>query len=57
MAHKINSDCVKCGSCAPVCPVEAITEGDSQYEINPSLCIDCGACAAVCPVGAISPEE
>ncbi|MBP2664231.1 MAG: fer [Firmicutes bacterium] len=57
MAYKISSECVQCGSCAPVCPVEAISEGDTQYEIDPGVCIDCGACAAVCPVDAISPAE
>lgn len=55
MAYKINNECVKCGACASVCPVGAISEGDSQYIIDPDLCIDCGACAEVCPVGAISP--
>ncbi|MDF2569306.1 MAG: fer [Sporomusa sp.] len=57
MAYKINSECIKCGACAAVCPVDAISEGDAQYDIDPGLCIDCGACAAVCPVGAISPGE
>ncbi|HWR45032.1 DUF362 domain-containing protein [Sporomusa sp.] len=57
MAYKINSECIKCGACASVCPVEAISEDDTQYVIDPGLCIDCGACAAVCPVGAISPGE
>lgn len=57
MAYKINTDCIKCGACAPVCPVGAISEGDSQYNIDPETCIDCGACAEVCPVGAISPNS
>ncbi len=57
MAYKIDSECIKCGACASVCPVEAISDGDTQYVIDPGLCIDCGACAAVCPVGAISPGE
>lgn len=57
MAYNINAECIKCGACAPVCPVEAISEGDTQYEIDPGLCIDCGACAAVCPVEAIHPGE
>ena len=57
MAYKIDSECIKCGACASVCPVEAIADGDTQYVIDPGLCIDCGACAAVCPVGAISPGE
>lgn len=57
MAYKIDAECIKCGACAAVCPVEAISDGDTQYVIDPGLCIDCGACAAVCPVGAISPGE
>ena len=46
MAHKITDACVSCGTCAENCPVEAITQGDTQYEINPDTCVDCGACAA-----------
>ena len=42
------------GSCAAQCPVEAIAQGDTQYEIDADACIDCGACEAQCPVGAIS---
>ena len=63
MAYKISDDCVSCGACAEACPVEAISEGDGKYEINPDLCVDCGAdkciscgsCADTCPVGA--PQE
>ena len=55
MAHKISDDCISCGSCANDCPVEAISVGDSKYEINAETCIDCGACVGSCPIEAISP--
>lgn len=54
MAYKISDACVACGACQPVCPVEAISEGDI-YKINPDTCIDCGACVSECPSDAISP--
>ena len=56
MAHKINEECIACGSCVPECPVEAISEGDPIYVIDPAKCTDCGACAEVCPVEAIKPN-
>jgi ferredoxin len=56
MAYAIGDACVACGSCVPECPVEAITEGDPIYLIDPSKCTDCGSCAEVCPSEAIKPE-
>jgi len=53
MAHSISSDCTSCGVCVSACPVDAIAEGSSQYEIS-DACIDCGACVSECPVEAIS---
>ncbi|MCK7515325.1 MAG: 4Fe-4S binding protein [Desulfobacterales bacterium] len=37
--------------------MEAITEGDDKYVIDPKLCTDCGACCDQCPVEAIVPGE
>ncbi len=54
MAYVINDTCISCGSCAAQCPVSAISQGDSQYEIDADTCIDCGSCAAQCPVSAIA---
>jgi NAD-dependent dihydropyrimidine dehydrogenase PreA subunit len=56
VAHKINEECIACGSCVPECPVEAITEGDPIYTIDPAKCTDCGSCVEVCPVEAIKPN-
>jgi Formate hydrogenlyase subunit 6/NADH:ubiquinone oxidoreductase 23 kD subunit (chain I) len=54
MAYKISDECIACGACAGQCPVEAISDGGSKFEINAETCIDCGACAGVCPVEAIA---
>ncbi len=56
MAFKIGDGCICCGSCASVCPVEAISMGDVHYEINQDECLSCGSCAATCPMEAISQE-
>ncbi|MFW6303264.1 MAG: DUF362 domain-containing protein [Candidatus Sumerlaeota bacterium] len=57
MAHVISDDCTSCGACADECPVEAISQGDTKYEIDPDTCTDCGACVDICPVEAISPGD
>ncbi len=57
MAYKISDDCIKCGACAENCPVDAVTEGDDKFVIDPDTCIECGACADACPVGAPAKDE
>jgi ferredoxin len=56
MAYKISDECIQCGACAAECPVEAISEGEDKYVIDPDTCIGCGNCAEVCPVGAPAEE-
>ena len=54
MAYVIGDNCVCCGTCISVCPVEAISEGETKYNIDPDTCISCGSRASVCPSDAIS---
>jgi len=53
MAYKITDKCIKCGSCEGECPMGAISEGPTAYQIDPDTCVGCGSCAAACPNDAI----
>ncbi|MBN2539621.1 MAG: 4Fe-4S binding protein [Deltaproteobacteria bacterium] len=55
MAYVITDECTGCGSCEDECSVNAISEGDDKYVIDPEACTDCGDCADICPVEAIEP--
>jgi ferredoxin len=58
MAYKIDiTKCVSCGTCAGVCPAQAISPKDGKFWIDPAKCISCGACAKICPIGAIAKDE
>ena len=57
MSHVIDDECISCGACAAECPVEAISEGEDKYIIDPDVCTDCGSCVEVCPTAAIHAPE
>ncbi|WP_261816719.1 YfhL family 4Fe-4S dicluster ferredoxin [Vibrio gallicus] len=56
MALLIQSSCINCDMCEPECPNNAISMGDSIYEIDPDLCTECKGhydvptCKSVCPI-------
>jgi len=60
MAMLISAECICCGACVPECPVDAISEGDTLYIIDPETCVECvgyfdaSQCVEVCPVDCIS---
>ena len=62
MALLINALCVNCDVCAPVCPNQAISQGETIYEIDPRRCTECVGhhdepqCVVVCPVECIDPD-
>ena len=42
-------NCVACGECVEVCPVDAIHMEDDRSVLDRDQCIGCASCVAVCP--------
>lgn len=63
MALKITDECINCDVCEPVCPNQAIYQGEMIYEINTDLCTECVGhfaepqCRTVCPVDCIPVDD
>ena len=49
-----NWGCLGFGSCAEVCPEQAITIQNGVAVVNRNRCVSCGLCAKACPRGLIS---
>ncbi len=47
-------ECIGCGACAEICPVNAVAMVDGLPRVDPDWCIGCGVCAVSCPTGVIS---
>jgi Fe-S-cluster-containing hydrogenase component 2 len=48
------AECIGCGACADICPVDAVKMVDDKPQVDPDWCIGCGVCAVQCPAGVIS---
>lgn len=50
MPKQINIDnCIKCGSCIAVCPVDAVEYKSEIIQIDANECVDCETCWRICP--------
>jgi formate hydrogenlyase subunit 6/NADH:ubiquinone oxidoreductase subunit I len=47
-------ECIGCGACAEICPVNAVAMVDDRPQVDTDWCIGCGVCAVSCPTGVIS---
>jgi ferredoxin len=53
MPYIVTDTCILCGACSAGCPTDAITENETQAQIDDELCIECGTCEGNCLVEAI----
>ncbi|MDA8225655.1 MAG: YfhL family 4Fe-4S dicluster ferredoxin [Betaproteobacteria bacterium] len=59
MSLMITDECINCDVCEPECPNEAISQGETIYQIDPNKCTECighydtPQCVEVCPVDCI----
>ena len=57
-AYVEQKDCVACGCCVKVCPMNAITVYRGLYaQVNEDKCVGCGKCAKECPATVIEIRE
>ena len=47
-------ECIGCGACADICPVDAVKMVEDKPRVDQNWCIGCGVCAVQCPAGVIS---
>jgi Pyruvate/2-oxoacid:ferredoxin oxidoreductase delta subunit len=47
-------ECIGCGACADICPVDAVIMVEDKPRVDQDWCIGCGVCAIQCPADVIS---
>ena len=47
-------ECIGCGACADICPVDAVIMVEDKPRVDQEWCIGCGVCAIQCPADVIS---
>jgi Pyruvate/2-oxoacid:ferredoxin oxidoreductase delta subunit len=47
-------ECIGCGACAEICPVDAVKMVEDKPRVDQDWCIGCGVCAIQCPANVIS---
>ena len=54
----VTKDCIACGLCAKICPVQSLTSVEKEAYIElwhePLTCTGCGLCAVHCPVDCLT---
>ena len=57
-ARAAQEECVACGCCVKVCPLQAITIVKGiRAQVMPEKCVGCGKCAVECPASVIMVQE
>lgn len=47
------AECIHCGTCVGICPVDAVREEDDRIIIDDRKCWRCGRCISCCPTAAL----
>lgn len=51
VAHREN--CIGCGRCAMLCPMEAVYVEKGKVQLHAAKCVGCGVCVSQCPKGVL----